>query len=73
MQFVGDEVEVVVAEDSECVAATEVQDEIRDGISACLSSHDLGDYDYISVGRDGFVPVSIKPTNLTRLSNLGLQ
>jgi hypothetical protein len=26
----------------------------------CLSSKDLMGYDYISVGKDGFVPISVK-------------
>jgi hypothetical protein len=73
IQWIGDDVEIVVAEDFICVATTEAQDEVQDGASACLSGRDLGDYDYISIGKDGFVPVSIKPMNLTRLSDLSLQ
>jgi hypothetical protein len=36
----------------------------------CLTGRDLTDYDYVSVGKEGFVPISIKPTiSVTRLAN----
>jgi hypothetical protein len=73
IQWIGEDVEIVVAEDSVCVATAEARDEVQDGASACLSSRDLGDYDYISIGKDSFVLVSIKPMNLTQLSDLSLQ
>jgi hypothetical protein len=35
-----------------------------------LSGKDLTGYDYISVGKDGFVPISVKPTiGATRLAH----
>jgi hypothetical protein len=37
----------------------------------CLSGKDLNEYDYISVSRDGLIPVSVKPTSMTRLNNMG--
>jgi hypothetical protein len=37
---------------------------------SCLTGRDLMDYDYVSVGKDGFVPISVKPTmNVTQLDN----
>jgi hypothetical protein len=27
----------------------------------CLTSTDLMGYDYVSIGKDGFVPISVKP------------
>jgi hypothetical protein len=73
IQWIGDDVEIVVAKDSVCVATTEAWDEVQNGASACLSGRDLGNYDYISIGKDGFVPVSVKLVNLTWLSDLSLQ
>jgi hypothetical protein len=36
----------------------------------CLTGRDLTDYDYVSIGKDGFVPVSVKPTmSGTQLNN----
>jgi hypothetical protein len=36
----------------------------------CLTGRDLSDYDYMSVGKDGFVLISVKPmASSTRLMN----
>jgi hypothetical protein len=36
----------------------------------CLTGWDLSDYDYVGVGKDGFVLISVKPmTNSTWLMN----
>jgi hypothetical protein len=37
------------------------QVDILGGKIECLSGKDLKGYDYISIGNDGFVPISIKP------------
>jgi hypothetical protein len=35
-----------------------------------LTGCDLKEYDYVSVGKDGFVPISVKPmTSGTQLTN----
>jgi hypothetical protein len=35
-----------------------------------LTRHDLTEYDYVSVGKHGFIPISVKPTtSITRLTN----
>jgi hypothetical protein len=37
---------------------------------SCLIGHDLTEYDYVSVGKDGFIPISVKLTmSMTWLSN----
>jgi hypothetical protein len=53
---------VVPVEEQVCVA--EAQSEARDSDAGCLSGRDLSEYDYISVGKDGLVPVSVKPTSV---------
>jgi hypothetical protein len=36
----------------------------------CLSNKDLMGYDYISIGKDGFAPISVKPMiGVTRLAH----
>jgi hypothetical protein len=40
---------------------------------ACLSGKDLSEYNYISVIRDGLVPVNVKLMNVTRLNHIGEQ
>jgi hypothetical protein len=62
IQWISNEVEVVQANKEVCIAVVESQVDIMGGNMECLSSKDLMGYDYISVGRDGFVPISVKPT-----------
>jgi hypothetical protein len=59
IQWVGEEVEVVPAEEHICMASTETQGEVQDRDVGYLSGRDLSGYDYISVGRDGLIPVSV--------------
>jgi hypothetical protein len=68
IKWVSDDIEIVHIEEQVCVAATETQDEMQNGDVACLSGQDLSDYDYISVSRDGLVPVNVKPTKVGWLS-----
>jgi hypothetical protein len=68
IKWVGDDIEIVHIEEQVCVAATEAQDEMQNGDVAYLSGQDLSDYDYISVSRDGLVPVNVKPTKVGWLS-----
>jgi hypothetical protein len=60
IQWIGDEVEVVQADEEVCVAVAESQVDILAGKMECLFSKDLTGYDYISIGKDGFVPISVK-------------
>jgi hypothetical protein len=69
IQWIGDEVEVVQA-DEVCVAMAESQVDILGGKMECLFSKDLTGYDYISIGKDGFVLISLKPAiGATRLAH----
>jgi hypothetical protein len=45
---------------------------LQDGKMCCLSGRDLSDYDYVSVGQHGFVPMNVKPTTVGRLENVGI-
>jgi hypothetical protein len=68
IQWVGNGVEVIKANDSACIAMAETQMLIQGGWMKCLIGQDLTEYDYVSVGKDGFVPISVKPmTSATRL------
>jgi hypothetical protein len=51
---------VVQADEEVCVVVVESQVDIVGGKMECLSSKDLMGYDYISIGKDGFVPISVK-------------
>jgi hypothetical protein len=62
MQWVGDQVEVMEADDVTCVAMIDVPMDMQNGNMGCLTGHDLTNYDYVSVGKDGFIPMSVKQT-----------
>jgi hypothetical protein len=60
MQWIHDEVKVVHADEELCVAMAESQVDILGRKMECLSGKYLTGYDYISVGKDGFVLISVK-------------
>jgi hypothetical protein len=63
-------VEVAQADEEMYVAMAESQVDILGGKMECLSSKDLTGYDCISVGKDGFVLISVKPAiNVIRLAH----
>jgi hypothetical protein len=70
MRWVGNNIEVIEADDSVCVAMAEPQENLPEGKVKCLTGRDLSGYDYISIGQEGFVPVNIKPTAISRLESL---
>jgi hypothetical protein len=53
-------VKVVQADEEVCIAGAESQVNILGGKMECLSGKDLMGYDYISIGKDGFVLISVK-------------
>jgi hypothetical protein len=61
IQWIGDELEVVQANEEVCIAVDESQIDVLGRKMECLSGKDLMGYDYISVGKEGFVPISVKP------------
>jgi hypothetical protein len=70
IQWVGDEVEVVQANEDVCIAMTQSQVDIQGGKMKCLTDRDLSGYDYVSVGKDGFVLISVKSAiGATRLAH----
>jgi hypothetical protein len=49
---------------------TKSQVDIQGGNMKCLTGRDLMGYDYVSVGKDGFVLISVKPAiGATRLAH----
>jgi hypothetical protein len=73
VQWVGDKIEVMKADDSACVALAEAQGNLQEGELKCLTGRDLFDYDYISIGHDGFVPVNVKPMVVNPLEDIGVK
>jgi hypothetical protein len=61
IQWIGDKVEVVPADEDVCITMTECQVDIQAGKMKCLTGRDLTRYDYVSIDKDGFAPISVKP------------
>jgi hypothetical protein len=72
IQWVGDEVEVVPVDDLACVALAESPSNFHDKEVKCLIGRDLSEFDYVSVGHNGFVPISIKLMIVTRLETVSV-
>jgi hypothetical protein len=64
-------VEVVEADDTANVALAEACEDWQEGEVRCLSERNLTDFNYVSVGKEGFVPVNMKLMIMTRLGNGG--
>jgi hypothetical protein len=70
IQWVGDEVDVVQADEDVCIAMIESQDDIQGGKMKYLTGRDMLGYDYVSIDKDGFVPISVKlAIGVTRLAH----
>jgi hypothetical protein len=70
IQWIDDEVEVVQADEDVCIAVTESQVDIQGGKMKCLTGKDLTGYNYVSVGKDLFVLISVRSAiGATRLAH----
>jgi hypothetical protein len=72
VQWVGDQVEVIEADTAMCIALMETPMEWQHGNMRCLTGRDLSGYDFISVDRDSFVPIHVKPADIARLNDAAL-
>jgi hypothetical protein len=64
---------VVHADTSSYIALTNVTVDWQHGSAQCLSGKDLVGYYFLSVSKDGFVPMSIKLSSEARLGNVVFQ
>jgi hypothetical protein len=70
MQWIGDEVEVVQADEEVCIVVAESQVDILGRKMECLSKKDLMGYNYVTIDKDGFVPINVMPAiGATRLAH----
>jgi hypothetical protein len=60
IQWMGDEVEVVQADEDVCITVAKSQVDIQEGNMKCLTNTNLMGYDYVSINKDVFVPISVK-------------
>jgi hypothetical protein len=55
------------------IALAKAMADRQHGSTRCLSVRDLIGYNFLSVSKEGFVPVSVKPTSEARLRNVVFQ
>jgi hypothetical protein len=60
IQWINDEIEVVHADTSTQIALADATTDWQQGSVHCLSRKDLIGYDFLSISKEGFVPMSIK-------------
>jgi hypothetical protein len=73
IQWIDDEIEVVHADALAYIALADAMADWQHGGAQCLSGRDLRGYDFLSVSKEGFVPVSIKSASEARLCNIVFQ
>jgi hypothetical protein len=59
IQWIDDEVEVVHVDASAYIALDDVTTDWQHGSTQCILGKDLTGYDFLSISKDGFVPVSV--------------
>jgi hypothetical protein len=70
IQWISNEVEVVQADEDMCITEAESQIDIQEGNMNCLTGTNLTGYNYVSIGKDEFVPISVKPViGVTQLAH----
>jgi hypothetical protein len=62
IQWVGEEVEIVHADVSACIAMADSSSWTHYNIK-CLLGQVISDCDFVSVSKDGFIPISVKPVD----------
>ena len=70
IQWVDDEVEVIHADNSACVALADASVDWNHPDVTCLTGHDLSEFDFLSATRNGFVPISLRPIGGNRLQDM---
>jgi hypothetical protein len=70
IQWIDDEIDVVHADASANIALADAMADWQHGNARCFSGRDLIGYDFLSISKEGFVPISVKSTSEARLSNV---
>jgi hypothetical protein len=55
------------------IALADATADWQHGSAQCLSGKDLTSYDFLSISKEGFVPVSVKSASKARLVNVVFQ
>jgi hypothetical protein len=70
IQWIDDEIEVVHVDVLAYIALTDATADWQHGSDQCLSEKDLIGYDFLSVTKAGFVPMSVQPVSKARLGDV---
>jgi hypothetical protein len=73
IQWIDDEIEVVHVDASAYIALADATADWQHGSAQRMSRKDLTGYDFLSVSKEGFVLVSVKPASEARLGNVIFQ
>jgi hypothetical protein len=73
IQWIDDEIEVVHTDALAYIALADALADWQHGSSQCLSGKDLIGYNFLSISKEGFVSVSVKPTSEAQLGNVLFQ
>jgi hypothetical protein len=73
IQWIDDEIEVVHMNASAYIGLADATADWQHGSARCLSRGDLTGYDFLSVSKEGFVPVFVKPAFEAQLDNVVFQ
>ena len=60
IQWVDDEVEVIHADNSACVALANASVDWKHPNATCLTGRDMSEFDFLSATKSGSVPISLK-------------
>ena len=70
IQWIDDEVEIIHADNSACVALADASVDWNHLDVTCLTGHDLSEFDFLSATRNGFIPISLKPIGGNRFQGM---
>jgi hypothetical protein len=70
IQWIDDEIEVVHADVSAYIALADATTDWQHGSVWCLSGKDLSCCNFLSISKEGFVPMSVKLTSEARLGKV---
>jgi hypothetical protein len=73
IQWIDNEIEVVHADVSAYITLVDATVDWQHGSAQCLSGNDLIGYDFFSISKEVFVPMSVKPASEARLGNVVFQ
>jgi hypothetical protein len=73
IQWINDEIETVHTDTSAYITLADATTDWQHESTQCLSRKDLTSYDFLSVSKDRFVPMSMQPAFRTQLRGVAFQ